>query len=1022
MDYKHILSCWHKLEHFSPALLPKDSSVKRLNDLPWMRPLMARDPKKTIQYTIYLGVFSMSSVSDFVKAFFKDESINPNVTDARVCYASVKLDCQGIYIQNSFGLSTMPWALRQLEENKVDTNTWSDDFKELKDNLFERLTENQKELADDNKSYLSDVQTLENQWEIQSLIVQKLKWSTSPQTEIYIRTEEVYKKNNPSDPDESNADILNSFYIEDLERVITSYEKGDYRKTFKDYLSACLNKDFVHSDLSLHPDILRESLIPENYPDGCWPSPYSASLMQQFAVNTVYKELSGEKQEGLFSVNGPPGTGKTTLLRDIIAAILVKRAKNMVRFNDPAKAFRKIGEVQVSEKYTPFIYEPDPSICDGGIVVTSSNNGAVENISKELPLKSEVKGYSDLVGYFRQVSEECLDEKYWGIIAAVLGNKENQRKLIGCIWNGNSEKETYTLKQHLADYKPTEEEWLGVVSSFERKLSEVKAEKSRLTGFMQNAENIEKIRLKLEDIAYRLTVDEKELDTRIEASNLLSAEIDESRRRREEVKTEMQLLRSTRPGFFTYWFSKEVRTQYKKAVASVLSEYNISGERLARQNAELQKLCTEIETLKSKWEKSKREHDEIDEQYKLLLNSVEKVREELKGAYADASFWQRIESKEVQETTPWYSETLKRLQSELFVEAMKVNELFLLRANATSSRIKTTLDGFFNFLKTGGNLTEKEIQAMWNTFWLVVPVVSSTFASIQRMFSSLGTGSIPWLFVDEAGQAVPQAAAGAIWRSKRAVIVGDPFQIEPVVTIPEQIINNFSRYFGLDKTQIHTSLSVQSMADRANPYGWVTNDTWTGSPLRVHRRCIDPMFSIANEIAYNNMMYNSTFGSTPNLIMQNGFVQVEGNVSGRHYVPEQGMAIKLMIMEEIRQLQDLPDLFVISPFSEIPSILKKELRQPIRKALAPFKQIDDDTLKKWLDSHIGTVHTFQGKQAAGVIFCLGLDEKTKGAATWASSKPNLLNVALTRAKFRFVAVGDGKIWLRQPYFCKLKGL
>lgn len=1022
MDYKHILSCWHKLEHFSPALLPKDSSVKRLNDLPWMRPLMARDPKKTIQYTIYLGVFSMSSVSDFVKAFFKDESINPNVTDARVCYASVKLDCQGIYIQNSFGLSTMPWALRQLEENKVDTNTWSDDFKELKDNLFERLTENQKELADDNKSYLSDVQTLENLWEIQSLIVQKLKWSTSPQTEIYIRTEEVYKKNNPSEPDESNADILNSFYIEDLERVITSYEKGDYRKTFKDYLSACLNKDFVHSDLSLHPDILRESLIPENYPDGCWPSPYSASLMQQFAVNTVYKELSGEKQEGLFSVNGPPGTGKTTLLRDIIAAILVKRAKNMVRFNDPAKAFRKIGEVQVSEKYTPFIYEPDPSICDGGIVVTSSNNGAVENISKELPLKGEVKGYSDLVGYFRQVSEECLDEKYWGIIAAVLGNKENQRKLIGCIWNGNSEKETYTLKQHLADYKPTEEEWLGVVSSFERKLSEVKAEKSRLTGFMQNAENIEKIRLKLEDIAYRLTVDEKELDTRIEASNLLSAEIDESRRRREEVKTEMQLLQSTRPSFFTYWFSKDVRTQYKKAVASVLSEYNISGERLARQNAELQKLCTEIETLKSKWEKSKREHDEIDEQYKLLLNSVEKAREELKGAYADASFWQRIESKEVQETTPWYSETLKRLQSELFVEAMKVNELFLLRANATSSRIKTTLDGFFNFLKTGGNLTEKEIQAMWNTFWLVVPVVSSTFASIQRMFSSLGTGSIPWLFVDEAGQAVPQAAAGAIWRSKRAVIVGDPFQIEPVVTIPEQIINNFSRYFGLGKTQIHTSLSVQSMADRANPYGWVTNDTWTGSPLRVHRRCIDPMFSIANEIAYNNMMYNSTFGSTPNLIMQNGFVQVEGNVSGRHYVPEQGMAIKLMIMEEIRQLQDLPDLFVISPFSEIPSILKKELRQPIRKALAPFKQIDDDTLKKWLDSHIGTVHTFQGKQAAGVIFCLGLDEKTKGAATWASSKPNLLNVALTRAKFRFVAVGDGKIWLRQPYFCKLKGL
>ena len=169
-------------------------------------------------------------------------------------------------------------------------------------------------------------------------------------------------------------------------------------------------------------------------------------------------------------------------------------------------------------------------------------------------------------------------------------------------------------------------------------------------------------------------------------------------------------------------------------------------------------------------------------------------------------------------------------------------------------------------------------------------------------------------------------------------------------------------------------------------------------------------------------MYNSTQGGSSDLIMQNGFVQVEGQVCGRHYVPEQGTVIKLMIMDEIRQLQDLPDLFVISPFSEIPFVLKKELRQPIKQALAPFKPIGDDELKKWLDAHIGTVHTFQGKQAAGVILCLGLDEKTKGAAGWASSKPNLLNVALTRAKLRFVAVGDGKIWLRQPYFCKLKVL
>lgn len=39
-------------------------------------------------------------------------------------------------------------------------------------------------------------------------------------------------------------------------------------------------------------------------------------------------------------------------------------------------------------------------------------------------------------------------------------------------------------------------------------------------------------------------------------------------------------------------------------------------------------------------------------------------------------------------------------------------------------------------------------------------------------------------------------------------------------------------------------------------------------------------------------------------------------------------------------------------------------------------------MSEWLKTHIGTVPTFQRKQAEGVILCLGLDEKSKGAANW----------------------------------------
>lgn len=44
---------------------------------------------------------------------------------------------------------------------------------------------------------------------------------------------------------------------------------------------------------------------------------------------------------------------------------------------------------------------------------------------------------------------------------------------------------------------------------------------------------------------------------------------------------------------------------------------------------------------------------------------------------------------------------------------------------------------------------------------------------------------------------------------------------------------------------------------------------------------------------------------------------------------------------------------------------------PIKQALATYKLIEDRDLKKWLETHIGTVHTFQGKQAAGCYFMLG---------------------------------------------------
>ncbi|MEI3168489.1 MAG: hypothetical protein V8S58_11505 [Lachnospiraceae bacterium] len=41
----------------------------------------------------------------------------------------------------------------------------------------------------------------------------------------------------------------------------------------------------------------------------------------------------------VFSVNGPPGTGKTTLLKEIIVSNIIEKARLLAEYADPDEAF-----------------------------------------------------------------------------------------------------------------------------------------------------------------------------------------------------------------------------------------------------------------------------------------------------------------------------------------------------------------------------------------------------------------------------------------------------------------------------------------------------------------------------------------------------------------------------------------------------------------------------------------------------------------------------------------------------------
>ncbi|WP_339151186.1 AAA domain-containing protein (plasmid) [Rhizobium sp. T1470] len=66
---------------------------------------------------------------------------------------------------------------------------------------------------------------------------------------------------------------------------------------------------------------------------------------------------------------------------------------------------------------------------------------------------------------------------------------------------------------------------------------------------------------------------------------------------------------------------------------------------------------------------------------------------------------------------------------------------------------------------------------------------------------------------------------------------------------------------------------------------------------------------------------------------------------------------------------------------------------------------------QWPQDRVGTIHTFQGREADTVILLLGAPNSAQHRARqWAASSPNIINVAVSRAKQNLYVVGSKTAW------------
>lgn len=857
---------------------------------------------------------------------------------------------------------------------------------------------------------------------------------------------------------------INSFYVEDLNRIANLAEEGQVSAQVEQFING--DQHTRHrtdvSELAAADRLLQARA----FPAGRWPSRFPLFMMQQVAVNGCVATV---REGGIFSVNGPPGTGKTTLLMDVIAAHVVERAKVMASFSSPAQAFTKEPASIVypaSGNKAPVrgsSFSVDKRLLEFGIVVASANNNAVENITRDLPSVDKIgPAYAIHDGkpfdYFAATADAVLHEepkataadaeqddeaaetealdnvplvRSWGLVSVPLGKKSNRNRVAFELGRQG----TAGIANALAELEGARYGWADARAGFSAALQRVETLQDEIERFDARFAALGTLRTSAQSASRRAGDARSAWDAALHGERDLAGKEADLEAGRSGNMAERTLLAQE-----WGWLRRAIGALFRTG------DYRAFIARRRDLEQEYDRLRKELSTLKRDLASHKANSGRLQAALDEAEGALRSVTAELgileteharscaklgKAAFDRDSF-ARLPVADQQKSLPRSNEELHRARAELFIAALHLHQAFMKNAGPgfeTNFRLALSMLEQQSFLEPH---LPAIAQHLWATFFMVVPVVSSTFASFSRCFKDLGQEQIGLLLIDEAGQAVPAHALGAIWRSKRALIVGDPLQVEPVMKMEPKLDVAILSHFGAREEHRLTRYSAQHLADRGNRFGANVlqhdgENLWVGSPLRVHRRCVDPMFSLSNQIAYNDKM---VFGPDPEeerlatgtrpLLGQSRWIHVDADDFVEHYSQTEGLEALDIVAHYQRAgwvsgKFDLPDLFLISPFKSVAEGITDLLRD---RSSDWAGDNDEEAVSDWLKGHVGTVHTFQGKECETVVFVLG--GASGGARHWAAGRPNIINVAVTRAKRRLYVIGNYKAWQVTPFGGKLK--
>lgn len=304
-----------------------------------------------------------------------------------------------------------------------------------------------------------------------------------------------------------------------------------------------------------------------------------------------------------------------------------------------------------------------------------------------------------------------------------------------------------------------------------------------------------------------------------------------------------------------------------------------------------------------------------------------------------------------------------------------------------------------------------------STLGKISPLVEGDSA-IQHSFSLFDL-----LVIDEAGQASPELAGPALLMAKRAAVVGDLKQLEPIwnhKSLSEIAVASAAGVFNRlnDLKQSRLSIADGSVLAAARLVSKWREEQDLGITLRYHYRCKPSIIGYCNALSYNNTLVPRTSEGNPAHEPAMSWVSIESKPVRKggslcnpsevehitSWIGERWPAWQTDAATKGKSIQDIVAL--ITAYRPQANLLRTELEK-VFDQLRGTGAIPWPTAEDIKNVTVGTVHQLQGAERPIVCFSL-VEGPDEAAGSFMDRDASLLNVAVSRAKSSFIVFGHPK--------------